>query len=95
MARKSTNSYIAGLPGVQQAVFDAAHEVQAKAKMLSAGHGGLAGDISLDRPNEFDVDVVLNHHNALSIEVGHWDMVYFSGFVPGLHVMRDGARLAR
>ena len=95
MARQSTNSRIALLPGVQQAVLDAAHEIRGKAKALAVGHGGLAGDISLDRPNEFDVDVVMNHHNALSIETGHWDMVFFSGFVPGLHIMRDAARLVR
>lgn len=94
MARSSVNKMIAGLPGVQAAVLAAAHEVRDVAKELAVGHGNLPAHISLDRPNEYDVDVVLDHHNALSIEVGHMDMVFHSGFVPGLHVMRDAARLA-
>lgn len=95
MARRSVNSEVASLPGVQAAVMAAAREIKTAARTLAVGHGGLAGDILLDRPNEFDVDVVMDHHNALSIEVGHWDKVFWSGFVPGLHIMRDAARLAR
>lgn len=95
MARSWVNSYVAGLPGVQQAVLDGAHEVRSRARALAVGHGSLPGVIVLERPNEFDYDVVMDHHNALSIEVGHWDMVFFSGFVPGLHIMRDAALLTR
>lgn len=90
MAR-STNRYVATLPGVQAAVHQKAREIRDTARSLAVGHGGLADDISLERPNEFDVDVVMDHHNALSIEVGHEDNVFHSGFVPGLHIMCDAA----
>ena len=94
MARSSINRQIAELPGVQQAVLDAAHEIRDTARSLAVGHGSLPRCITLERPNDVDVDVVMDHHNALSIEVGHWDKVFFSGFVPGLHIMRDAARMA-
>ena len=94
MARR-VNSQVAALPGVQQAVMNAAQSIQSTAKALAVGHGGLAGDISLDRPNEYDVDVVLDHQNALSIEYGHMDEVFGSGWVEGLHVMRDASLLNR
>lgn len=84
---------LAGLPGVQREVDKAAHRVAGTAKALAAGHGGLAGDIKVERVGPFDVDVVLEHEGALAIEVGHVDKVFDSGWVPGLHIMRDAANL--
>lgn len=89
---RRVNSRVAGLPGVQQAVFTQAGAILQTAKTLAVGHGGLAGDISLERPNDYDVDVVLEHRNALSIEAGHFDAVFGSGWVEGLHILRDAAR---
>ncbi len=95
MARRSFSKVLATLPGVQAAVHQTARRVRDNAKALAVGHGSLPEVISLERPNEYDVDVVLDHHNALSIETGHMDKVFNSGFVPGLHIMRDAALITR
>ena len=84
---------LAGLPGVQRAVDDAAGSIARTAKALAAGHGGLAADISVERVGPYDVDVVLDHEAAAAIEYGHEDKVFGSGWVPGLHIMRDAANL--
>ncbi len=84
---------LAGLPSVQREVHQGANKVARTAKALAAGHGGLAGDIKVERVGLFDVDVVLQHEGALAIEVGHVDKVFDSGWVPGLHIMRDAANL--
>jgi hypothetical protein len=84
---------VASLPGVQQAVHDRARAVQLTAKALAVGHGGLAGDIHIRRANKYDYDVVLEHKAALSIEVGHWDEVFHSGWVEGLHILSRAALL--
>lgn len=86
---------LAALPGVQREVDIAAHRIAGTAKALAAGHGGLAGDISVERVGIYDVDVVLEHEAALAIEVGHIDQVRGSGYVPGLHIMRNAANLSR
>lgn len=91
MRARDINKYIAGLPGVRAAVRDAAHEIQDDARALAVGHGTLPECIKLDYPNEYDVDVVLDHEAALSIEFGHDDAVFHSGWIPGLHIMRDAA----
>jgi hypothetical protein len=93
MASKNINRMIASLPGVREAVKDAARRIQEDARALAAGHGGLARNIRLEYPNKFDTDVVLTHENALSIEVGHEDKVFNSGWVPGLHIMRGAAAI--
>jgi hypothetical protein len=79
------------LPGVREAVKTKAKQIQATARSLAGGHGGLAADIGLEYPNAHDIDVVMSHDHALSIEVGHWDKARGSGWVPGLHIMRDAA----
>ncbi|MFT4225309.1 DUF5403 family protein [Micropruina sp.] len=84
---------LAGLPGVQREVDQAARKVARTAKALAAGHGSLAGDIKVERVGPLDVDVVLEHEAALAIEVGHVDKVFKSGWVPGLHIMRNAANL--
>ena len=60
---------LAGLPGVQRAVDDAAGSIARNAKALAAGHGGLAADISVERVGPYDVDVVLDHEAAAAIEL--------------------------
>jgi len=88
---KAFRRRLATLPGVRQAVRGKAKQIEATAKALAAGHGGLAARIGLEYPNPIDVDVVLSHEAALSVEVGHDDAVFDSGWVEGLHVMRDAA----
>jgi len=92
MAR-SLNSEVAKMPAVQAAVRAVAEQIETTAKALAAGHGGLSADIRVIAPNAYDYDVVLDHEAAMSIEFGHQDAVFGSGWVPGLHIMRDAARL--
>ncbi len=86
---------LAALPGVQGQVDDVAGRIYRAARSLAAGHGGLPGDIHIRRIGSYDVDVVMEHEAALAIEVGHIDKVFGSGWVPGLHIMRDASRLAK
>lgn len=86
------NETVAGLPGVHRAVRQRAEAIASTARSLAAGHGGLGADISVE-DHGYDVDVVLSHEAALSIEYGHMDRVFGSGWVPGLSIMRDAARL--
>jgi len=88
---KRLNKLVAGLPGVRHAVEDAAKEIQRDAKLLAHGHGSLPEHIHLRYPNRYDTEVTLTHTAALSIEHGHDDAVFGSGWVPGLHIMRDAA----
>lgn len=91
---ESISAQLAGLPGVQRSVDEAAGSIARVAKALAAGHGSLAGDITVERVGPYDVDVVLEHEAALAIELGHEDKVFHSGWVPGLHIMRDAANLS-
>jgi len=80
---------VAGLPGVHAAVVKAATVILENARINALGHGNLAAHLNLEYPNRYDVNVTLRHVAALSIEEGHWDEVFHSGYVPGLHVLRD------
>ncbi|MDR0285768.1 MAG: DUF5403 family protein [Propionibacteriaceae bacterium] len=91
MGARDIGRLVAGLPGVRAAVRDAAQDIRDDARMLATGHGTLPECISLEYPNEYDVDVVMAHEAALSIEYGHDDAVYDTGWVAGLHIMRDAA----
>lgn len=93
MNTKELNRYIASLPGVRDTVRDNARDIRDTARVLALGHGTLPDCINLDYPNEYDIDVVMEHEAALSIEFGHDDAVFDSGWVPGLHIMRDAAHL--
>jgi hypothetical protein len=92
MAKRSgVGKIVAGLPGVHQAVVEAGRDIRDLARLYAAGHGDLPACVKLEYPNRYDVDVVLVHEAALSIEFGHDDAVYKSGWVPGLHILRDAA----
>lgn len=95
MARRGINSQVARLPGVQASVLAEGQAIKKTAKALAAGHGSLSANIKLERVRDVDVAVVLEHEAALSIETGHMDEVFGSGWVPGLHIMRDAALLAK
>ncbi|MDR2897034.1 MAG: DUF5403 family protein [Propionibacteriaceae bacterium] len=90
-SNSAINKLIAGLPGVRRSVIGKAEEIAATARGLARGHGSLPGCISVEYPNPFDADAVMTHKAALSIETGHDDEVFHSGWVPGLHIMRDAA----
>jgi hypothetical protein len=91
--RTDIGKLIASLPGVHQEVVQAGREIRRAAQSLAKGHGTLPATIHLEYPNKYDVDVVMEHKAALSIEEGHEDKVFDSGWVPGLHIMRDAARM--
>lgn len=84
---------LAQLGGVQRAVDAKAESIALTAKALASTHGGLAEDIKVERITPTDVDVVMEHVAAAAIEHGHVDAVFGSGWVQGLHIMRNAAAL--
>lgn len=89
----SLEGRLATLPGVQGSVDERAERLARTARGLAATHGGLAADITVERVGPTDVDVVMEHEAAAAIEYGHVDKVFGSGWVQGLHIMRNAAAL--
>ena len=91
MNNRQINKLVALLPEVRAAVEAKAEKIATIARGLAVSHGSLPECITLEHPNRFDTNVVMTHVAALSIEEGHDDEVFNSGWVPGLHIMRNAA----
>lgn len=84
------------MPGVRIALKAKAEEIAATARKLATGHGSLASSITIDYPNKWDIEVILEHPHVVSIEYGHYSKNkagQILGYVQGLHIMRDTAHI--
>ncbi|MDR1265932.1 MAG: DUF5403 family protein [Propionibacteriaceae bacterium] len=89
---KRFNRQLALTGPVQQGLRAKAEAVAQTMRALAAGHGGLPAKVAVEHTRgKVDWFATIRHEHMLSIEVGHLDEVFDSGWVPGLHIARDAA----